>query len=218
MSDLGRRLDGLGETVVGRRGAGLCPRCGSRLDRIRISPGCGTQRGCRNCGSWGEASSSRSKASQLPSAKPFTLRDIIAACPLRAQTVFSAATELYNLIEDSAGAVTPAVAASGGQQAALFTVRGDLATLWVQVDASARPGVAVGVAPEGLDMEEYAAERKTRIVVLCASASREQGAQLLDRVVDLLTPARLKRLRRARDPEAVRRILQCSKSSDRGEP
>jgi hypothetical protein len=137
---------------------------------------------------------------------------------LRAQTVFSAATELYNLIEDSAGAVTPAVAASGGQQAALFTVRGDLATLWVQVDASARPGVAVGVAPEGLDMEEYAAERKTRIVVLCASASREQGAQLLDRVVDLLTPARLKRLRRARDPEAVRRILQCSKSSDRGEP
>ncbi|MCR4294222.1 MAG: hypothetical protein NUW21_01710 [Elusimicrobia bacterium] len=133
------------------------------------------------------------------------MRDIITACPLRAQTVLEAAAELCHLLEDAAGALSPR-SASSARQVGLLAVSGDLATLWARSEPSARPGVAVGVSPGGLDMGANP-ERKGRIVVLCASASREEGSALLDRVGALLTPALLRRLRGARDAEAVKKIF-----------
>jgi hypothetical protein len=141
---------------------------------------------------------------------PFALANLIVACPLRAQTVFSAGTELYEMISDDSASAAPRRAVSGGGQAAIIMVRGDLAALWVEVDASSRPRIALGVSPVGLDLEEYSTVRKCRIVGLFASAARKQGMSLFDRTLALLTPARLRRLRRARDPETVRLILRDS--------
>jgi hypothetical protein len=210
VSDSGRRPDDIGEPVLSQRETGLCPRCGSRLDRIRISAGYGTRRGCRACGTWGESPSpaqNGDRGTRPPPAAPFSLKNVVSTCPLKAETVFASVAELCDLIEDAAGAAASGAIAFGSRQASLLTVRGDVASLWLQVDASVRPGVAVGVSPRGLDMEEYPAECRARIVVLCASASREQGTSLLEQVLDRLTPARLRRLRKARDPETVRRVF-----------
>ena len=77
---------------LAHRSDDLCPRCGSRLDRIRISPGFSMQRGCRACESWGESSSPvQNKDARPPSAKPIAPKEVIAA---RSSSICPGVTEL----------------------------------------------------------------------------------------------------------------------------
>ena len=62
---------------------------------------------------------------------------------------------------------------AGVREASHLAVRGDLASLWIQADASIRPGVAVGVSEGGLDAGQSASRRRVRVVVLAVAAARE---------------------------------------------